>query len=135
MSKKNVEVVRWAYENSHARRTVDVPGIEERVTPGYTFHPRDGWPGPMAYRLDEMTALWADLDSTFSDHSLVPQSYEAIGSTDVLVTLHQTARLRGSDHRINDTIYMLWRLVEGRADETWTFTDRAMALEAAGSRE
>ena len=89
----------------------------------------------MAYRLDEMTALWADIDATFSDHSLVPQSYEAIGSTDVLVTLHQTARLRGSEHRINETIYMLWRLVEGRADETWTFTDKAKALEAAGLRE
>ena len=134
MSNENVEVVRWAYENSHAQRSVDVPGIEERVTPSYTFHTREGWPGATSYRLAEMTALWADIDTTFSDHSLVPQSYEAIGSTDVLVTLHQTARLRGSDHRINETIYMLWRLVDGRAEETWTFTDRAKALEAAGRR-
>ena len=28
--------------------------------------------GQTVYRIDEMTALWADLDMTFADHSLVP---------------------------------------------------------------
>jgi hypothetical protein len=135
MSEKNVETVRWLYEKSHAQRTVDVPGIEERIAPDYSFHPRHGWPGRTVYRLDEMVDLWADLDTTFTDHSLVPQSYEAIGTAHVLVTLRQTARLRGSNQRIHETIYMLWHLAEGRAQETWTLTDKAQALEAAGLSE
>jgi hypothetical protein len=135
MSEENVETVRWVYEKSYARRTVDVPGIEERVAPDYAFHPRHGFPGRAAYRLDEMVDLWADLDTTFTDHSLLPQSYEAIGSAHVLVTLRQAARLRGSNQWIDDTIYMLWHLVEGRAQQTWTFADRTPALEAAGLSE
>ena len=79
-----------------------------------------------------MTALWADLDMTFADHSLVPTHYEAIG-TYVLVTLRQTARLRGSNQELNETIYQLWLLTEGMVQETWTYTQRAEALEAAGS--
>ena len=130
-----MEIVRWAYENTHAKRTVDVPGLEERVAPDYTFHPRRGFLGRPAYRLDEMVDLWADLDATFTDHSLVPQSYEAVGTDRVLVTLRQTALLRGSTQRLTDTIFMLWRLREGIAQETWTFTERAEALEAAGLSE
>ena len=81
-----------------------------------------------------MTALWADLDATFTDHSLVPTQYEAVG-TFVLVTLQQTARALDSDLEINDTIYQLWLLTDGKVQETWTFTERAEALEAAGQRE
>ncbi len=131
MSQENVETVRWAYEEGHARRTVDVPGIAERFSPDYRFHARPGWPGQTVYRLDELTALWADIDTTFTDHSLVPTHYEGLGAH-VLVTLQQTARLRGSNHQINETIYMLWHLSEGKIQEAWTFTDKAEALEAAG---
>ena len=130
MSQENVEIVRFAYEEGHARRTVDVPGLDELVSPDYRFHARPDWPGQSVYRLDEMTALWADLDATFANHSLVPTHYEDMGAY-VLVTLQQTARLRGSDKKINDTIYQLWLLREGKVQETWTFTEKADALKAA----
>ena len=127
-----MEIVRWVYTNTHAKRTVDVPGAKERVAPDYVFHPRRGFLGRTDYRLDEMVDLWADLDATFTDHSLVPAAYEAIGSAHVLVTLQQTALLPGSDQRLTDTIYMLWHLSEGRVRETWTFTDETQARAAAG---
>ena len=127
-----MEIVRFAYEEGHARRTVDAPGFEERIAPEYRFHGRPGFPGQTVYRLEEMPALWADLDATFVDHSLVPTRYEDLEPY-VLVTLRQTARLRGSDQRISETIYMLWFLSGGRIQETWTFTDKAAAIEAAKS--
>ena len=133
MSEENVELVRWVYEEGYARRKVDMPGVEDRIAPDYRFHTRSGFPGRTVYRLDEMTALWADLDTTFSDHRLVPQRYEALGRAHVLVTLEQTARLRGSDQRIDQTVYMLWRLADGRVSETWTFTDEAEARAAAAT--
>ena len=88
-----------------------------------------------AYRLDQLVDFWAELDTTFIDHGLIPQGYEPIGPAHVLVTVRQTARLRGSDQRLIETLYMLWHLAEGKLQETWTFTDRAQALEAAGVSE
>jgi ketosteroid isomerase-like protein len=131
MSKENVEIVRAVYEEGYAKRTVDLPSLRALLSPDYRFHTRPGWPGQAVYRLDEMTTLWADLDATLTDHSLVPTHYEAIG-TYVLVTLQQTARLRGSNQELNETIYQLWLLTEGTIQETWTYTQRAEALEAAG---
>jgi len=128
---ENVEIVRWLHEQGHARRTVKTPGAEDRVASDYRFHPRPDFPGRSTYRLDEMVRFWADLDATFTDYSLIPQSYEPIGPAHVLVTLQQTARLRGSDQMLSELIYMLW-LVEGKAQETWTYADREEALEAAG---
>src|SRR5689334_2681568 len=97
MSNENVEIVRWVYEKGHAQRTIDIPGREDRVAADYRFHTRPDFPGRSAYRLDQMVELWADLDSTFTDYSLIPQRYEPFGDSHVLVTLRQTARLRGSD--------------------------------------
>ncbi len=134
MSQENVEIVRWAFEEGLAQRTVDLPGIGERVAPDYLFHTRSGFPGRTVYRLDELTELWADLDATFTDHSMVPTRYEEIGPY-VLVTLQQTARLRGSDHEINLTLYQLWLLSGGKIQETWVFTYKEEALEAAGLSE
>ena len=82
-----------------------------------------------------MVELWADLDATFTDYSLIPESYEPIGPDHVLVTLRQTARLRGSDQRLVESLYMLWQLSEGKVQETWTFTDRMQALAAGGLSE
>ena len=135
MSEENVELVRWVYEKSHARRTVDVPGREDRVAVDYRFHTRPDFPGPPAYRLDQMVDLWADLDATYIDYSLVPEGYEPIGPAHVLVTLLETARLRGSDQQIVQHLYMLWRVKEGRVQETWTSTDREQAVRAGGLSE
>ncbi len=41
------------------------------------------------------------------------------------------ARLRGSDQEINLTVYQLWLLSDGKAQEMWTFEERAEALKAA----
>jgi hypothetical protein len=135
MSEENVEIVRWLHEKGHARRTVEAPGTEDRVGSDYLFHPRPNFPGRSTYRLDEMVEFWDDLDATFVDYSLVPQSYEPVGPAHVLVTLRQTARLRGSDQQLTELIYMLWHLVEGRAQETWTSSVREQALKAGGLSE
>jgi hypothetical protein len=63
------------------------------------------------------------------------QRYEPVGPAHVLVTLRQTARLRGSDQQLTELIYMLWHLVEGRAQETWTSSVREQALKAGGLLE
>ncbi|MCB0874953.1 MAG: hypothetical protein R2718_13155 [Solirubrobacterales bacterium] len=135
MSEANVEIVRWLYEEGHAKRTVDAPGAEDRVAPDYVFHSRPDFPSRPAYRLDQLPEFWADLDATFDDYSLTPLSYEPIGPAHVLVTMEQAARLRGSDQRLSELVYMLWHLTDGKAKETWTSTVREQVLEVAGLSE
>ena len=135
MSEESIELVRWFYEQGYARRTVDPPGFEDRLASDYRFHTRPSFPGPAAYRLDQLADLWADLDATYTDYSLVPKSYEPIGPAHVLVTLLQTARLRDSGDQIDETLYMLWHLSDGKAQETWTATDREQVFKAGGLPE
>ncbi len=66
-----------------------------------------------------------------SDFSLAADDFEAIGDY-VVVTVKQSARLRGSDARIDDTIYHVWHVPNGRPRETWGYGSRDEALEAAG---
>jgi ketosteroid isomerase-like protein len=130
VSEDHVEIVRMAYEVGYLNRRVDVPGVGDRFEDGYLFHTRPGFPGRLAYRKDEMTELWADLDSTYMDYELSPENYETIGG-DVLVRSRQSARLRGSEVRLDESVFHLWRLRDGKVIETWTYSNEQDALAAA----
>ncbi len=131
MSRENVEVVRRAYEEAYAKRSVE--GADDWISEDFRFHMRAEFPGQRFYQRDEITEIWADLDETYSDFSLVPDEYADTGDY-VLVTLNQSARLRESDVRVESTIYHVWEVRDGKAIEAWTYSDRADALEAVGLR-
>ena len=83
--------------------------------------------------LDSMTELWADLDETFDEFTLVPERFEVIGDY-VLVSIYQTTKLPGSDDRVESRIFHVWRVKHAVPQEAWSFADRAEALEAVGLR-
>ena len=93
MSQENVEIVRRAYREGYERRTVE--NLRELASDVFCFHTRPGWPGRSLYRFDEIPEFSADLDHT-SPASLVPKRFAAV-KDDLLVTLRQSARKRGSD--------------------------------------
>jgi hypothetical protein len=128
MAQDNVEMVRVAYEVAYAERSVE--GVRDRFADDFVWHSRPEWPGKAAYGVDEMPGLWADLDETFSEFELVPAAFEEVGDAYVLVTVRQGARLRGSENRVETTIWHLWR-IDGTPREAWVFANRAEALEAA----
>ena len=130
MSEKNVELVRRAYVESFAQRTVDGP-IRMLMADDFEFHARPEFPSGSVYALDEMTELWADLDATYSDYELVPQDFTALGDY-VVVTIKQSARLRGSELRAEETVFHLWRVSDGRLQEARGYGDWDAALKAAG---
>ncbi|MDQ4040660.1 MAG: ester cyclase [Actinomycetota bacterium] len=132
MSRENVEAVRLAYEVAYVERSVEK--VRDAYDEDYVFYTRPEWPGRNAYRTDEMPELWADVDQTYSDFSLAADDFEAIGDY-VVVTVKQSARLRGSDARIDDTIYHVWHVLNGRPRETRGYSGRDEALEAVGLRE
>ena len=132
MPQDNVEMVRVAYEVAYAERSVE--GVRDSFAEDFVWHSRPEWPGKATYRVDEMPGLWADLDETFSEFELVPATFEEVADGYVLVTVRQSARLRGSEDRVETTVWHLWR-IDGMPREGWVFGERAEALEAAGLSE
>ena len=128
MSQTNVQVVRLAYDVAFARRGIE--DVRHAVAEGYVFHNRPEWPG--RYTVDEMPQLWADVDATFSEYTLIPEDFASVGDEYVVVTLTQGARMRGSEAHLETTIFHVWRVQNGKLRETWAFGTRDAAYEAAG---
>lgn len=129
---ENVEIVRMAYEVSYAQRSVDV--LRQHFPDDFVFHMRPEFPGRSEYGVDDMSQLWADLDETFTEYQLTPADFTVHGDY-VVVAIDQSALLRASEMRVQETIYHLWHVVDGQPREAWAYTERQEALEAVGARE
>ena len=133
MSRENVELVRLAYEQGYARREVD--SIRDRLAADFRFYTRPEFPGEkLSYTADEVARLWADLDETYTEYSLVPEDFTELGEY-VLVTLTQSAQLRDSGSRIEAKTYHLWKVEDGKVLAGWAYASREVALDAVGLEE
>ncbi len=130
MSQENVELVRSAYEEDYARRRI-VDDLRDRFADDFRFHTRPEFPGRLVYHLDEIPALWADLDETYTEYSLVPADFTEVNEY-VVVTLEASARMKDGEARIEATLYHVWHLQDGKLREAWTYGTRGEALEAVG---
>lgn len=81
-----------------------------------------------------MVELWADLDATFSEYKLEAVDYADAGEY-VVVTVNTSSRPRGSDHRVEATLWHVWRVIDGLVAEAVTYRSHREALEAAGMPE
>lgn len=132
MSPGNIEIVRRAYEEAYAKRSVE--GTEDWVSEDFRFHPRAEFIGRSSYTRDEILEFWTDLNDTYSEFSIVAEDYAEAGDH-VVATMRQSARLRDSDLRVESTVYHVWQVRDGQAIAAWVYGDRAEALEAAGIEE
>ena len=133
MSQEKVDVVRRGYEQSFAQRRVD--DFRDLVTDDFRFHTRADFVGGQAeFTIEEVPQLWADLDETLTEYTLVPREYTDLGDQ-VLVTLDQSAQVRDSESRVQITIFHLWQFDGAKVSAGWSFATRAEALEAAGVAE
>ena len=128
MARENIELVRFIYEG-YARRSVEP--YRPHFVEDFKFHNRPEFPVQDVYGLDDMQRLWADLDETFTEYELTPTEFREAGDH-VIVTLEASAKLRGGEARIEETIYHVWHLLDGKAREAWTFTSFEEAAQRAG---
>jgi len=126
MSEENVRAVREAYGTAYAARSVEQ--FRERFADDFVWHNRPTWPGRSTYTADEMPQLWADLDETFSEYTLEPITFSDHGDF-VLAELAQSARLRDSEAKVEETIWHLWHVVDGIPQEGWSRGSKEEALE------
>jgi ketosteroid isomerase-like protein len=131
MSQENVAAVRHAYEVVYAAR--NVANVLAAVDENFAWHQSPEWPGRSQYSLEDLPQLWADLDDTYTEFSIVPEEFAPVGEY-VVVTARTRARMRGSDARIERTLYHVWHVRDGKLQEVRVYRTTAEALEAAGLR-
>ena len=132
MSRANIDLIRLAYDVAWPQRSID--GFQDRFADDFIWRQRPEFPGRSVYARDEMLELWADLDATFSEYKLEAVDYADAGEY-VVVTVSTSSRLRGSDHRVEATLWHVWRVIDGLVAEAVTYSSRRAALEAAGMAE
>src|SRR3954454_5725717 len=102
MSSENVELAHIAYDVAYVRRSIE--GYEDRFTDDFTWHQRAEWPGRSVYPRDELTTLWEGPDGPYPRFTVeagrVRQDLRLRRRT-----VHTSARLRTSDHRIDGVIW------------------------------
>ena len=136
MSRENVELVRGAFEGLNARsvgRIADVvaPDMEWRpiLTAGNELE-RRVYRGPAG-----IEQYWADLDELFESTHIEVEALSPVDSDRVLFSGRVTARGRTSGVPLDQPIWALFEVREGRLTRGTAFRGRAEALEAAGRPE
>jgi ketosteroid isomerase-like protein len=132
MSQENVELVRQGLEYWRAGRIGEwIQTLDPDFDWDISAHPlpdfpdrgtgRDAWARHMA----EYLAGWNDYEAT------VEELIDA-GGSDIVLILHERARMRASDVVLDRDLPMVWTVRGGHSVRIRVFKTRAQALEAAG---
>ncbi len=136
MSQENVETVRRMLEAMNAR---NVEGMEQLITPDMEWRPVLTAGGDLERPVYRGTAgigeYFADLDETFEGTEARVVELEPIGPTHVLFGGVVTARGRQSGVPIEQEIWALFELRDGKIRRGAAHRTKAEALAATGSSE
>ena len=134
MSQENVELVRRSFELWQAGR-VDawIETIDAGVEWDISAHPLPDFPNSGIGR-DALVGHMAAYLSGWNDYEV--SNKETIdGGDDVIMIMHERARMRGSEMVLDRDLPTVWTVRDGRAVRYRVFKTRADALEAAGLSE
>ncbi len=131
MSRDNVEVVQRGFE-ALARR--DLSGMEHVFADDGEWRPLLTAGGDLerpVYRGPEgMAKYWADLDELFEDTQMHMGSLDPVGPNHVLFSGRVTARGRQSGVPLDEQIWAVYELREGRLVRGTAYRSQEEALEA-----
>lgn len=136
MSRENVEIVRRGIEALNARSLEDV---ELLVAPDAEWRPiltaggdleRPVYRGPAG-----MAQYMTDLDELFEGTEVHIEELDPIGPEHVLFGGRVTARGRTSGVPIDERLWAVWEVRDGKLVGGTAYRTKAEALEAAGLRE
>jgi ketosteroid isomerase-like protein len=80
---------------------------------------------------EEVSAMWERWDSTWDELETVPEEFTDAGDQ-VLVTVHYSARGRGSGIEYEERLFDVYTFSDGRCVRKREFRERSEAVEAAG---
>jgi uncharacterized protein len=125
MSRENVEVVRRLFETygrgDHAEAASCLaPDVVYQVGQEVPAHGRDA-----------VRAVWERWESDLEELETIPEEFIDAGDQ-VVVTVYYSGRGRGSGIELEDRLFEVYTLRDGKCVRKVEFRDRADALEAAG---
>ena len=134
MSQENVELVRRSFELwQDGRVDAWIETIDAGVEWDISAHPLPDFPNSGIGR-DALVGHMAAYLSGWNDYEV--SNKETIdGGDDVVMIMHERARMRGSDMVLDRDLPTVWTVRDGRAVRYRVFKTRADALEAAGLSE
>jgi ketosteroid isomerase-like protein len=125
MSRENVELVRRLFDTYNAG---DYAAAAACLAPGVVYEVGQEVP---AYGPDEVRAMWERWDGAWDDMETVPEEFIDAGDH-VVVTVHYSARGRGSGIEYGERLYDVYTIRDGKCVRKFEFRDRSEALAAAG---
>src|SRR5919109_4138207 len=128
MSQENVEVVRNFTE---AYLWADHLGAVSYLAPDVVYEVGQELP---ARRPDELLAMWKRWEAEWERIELIPEEYIDAGEQ-VVAVVRYSGRGRGSGIELEDRLFEVYTLRDGKVARKRDFKTRAEALEAAGLRE
>jgi len=128
MSQENVEIMRRAFEGG-AWAEVLHPEIEWDISayPGLDADVRGSGRESFVRFSDRYRRAWSDYKSAAKEF--------VDAGDDVVVTLHEKARARGTEMLVERDLASVWTMREGRAIRVRVYGTKQEALEAVGQPE
>jgi ketosteroid isomerase-like protein len=133
MSQENVELAREAFRRFHAGDQTWIEWVDPEIGWDFSAYPLADLPTRGRGRqellsdvLDTYFSGWLDYEGEIVE--------TADAGDDIVVVIHEAARMRGSDTMLERDVAHIWTFRDGK----WVFwrilPDREAALEAAGLR-
>jgi uncharacterized protein len=125
--REDVETLRGAYEAFNER---GVEAIFERLAPQFQVRDRESAPDrETRYGREGIKQLFDSYMEAFDALRLEPEEFIEAGG-DVVVSLHQLARGKGSGARVVSRMAHVWTMEDGAAVRLRIFADKEAALAA-----
>ena len=131
MSQENVEVMRRAFEGLNAR---SAEAMEQLCAPDGEWRPVLTAGGDLEHPVYRgpagMVQYWTDLDELFEGTEVQVEELEPMGPDHVLFSGRVTARGRKSGVPLDERIWAIWELRDGKLLHGAAYRSREEALEA-----
>lgn len=125
MSRANVEVIRRLFDSY---RRGDYAEAAACLAAHVVYEVGQELP---ARGREEVRAMWERWDGTWDELETVPEEFIDAGKQ-VLVTVHYSARGRGSGIKYEERLFDVYTFSDGQCVRKQEFRERSEALEAAG---
>jgi ketosteroid isomerase-like protein len=134
MSQENVERIRDTFRRFQSGDPGWIDAIDRDVEWDISAHPLPDVPNRGRGREQLLNEVFATYFSGWLDYR--PEIRETIDAgDDVVLVLHETARLRDSDTALDRDLVQVWTMREGRSVFLRVFPTKATALDALGLSE
>jgi ketosteroid isomerase-like protein len=130
MSDADIATLRRSYE---AFNRGDMELAAQALAPTVEISDRAEAPDPQSYAgIEGALRAFEHVDEGFEDYSIEPEEFIDGGAGEIVVQVRQRGRGKLSGAVVEDRLFHVWSVRDGKATAMRAFTTREEALDAAG---